>query len=160
MSVEVIGIAKRIRREISELHKIRELALRRWQKTLGDEDYLGSVAFDLQGFYQGVERVFEAIAKSIDRTVPAGENWHKKLLEQMTDEISGIRPAVISIETREALDNFRMFRHLARNVYTFNLDPRRIRSLVENLPEAVDLVCQDLSLFAEFLEQSSALKRE
>jgi len=107
-----------------------------------------------------VERVFEAIAKSIDRTVPAGEKWHKKLLEQMTDEISGIRPAVISIETREALDNFRMFRHLARNVYTFNLDPRRIRSLVENLPEAVDLVFQDLSLFAEFLEQSSALKRE
>lgn len=63
MSSEVIGIAKRIQKEIPELYKIKDLALRRWQKTLRDEDYLGSVAFDLQGFYQGVERVFEIIEK-------------------------------------------------------------------------------------------------
>ena len=160
MSAEVIRIAKRIRREISELYKIKELALRRWQKALRDEDYLGSVAFDLQGFYQGVERVFEIVAKSIDRSLPDGEKWHKMLLEQMTNEIPGIRPAVISMETREALDNFRMFRHLAHNIYTFNLVPGRIKVLVESLSGAVDLVCQDFSLFSDFLEQSSALKRE
>ena len=61
MSEELIGIGKRIRREISELDKIREHALRRWQKASKDEDYLGSVGFDLQSFYQGVERVFETI---------------------------------------------------------------------------------------------------
>ena len=77
MSAEVIRITKRIRREISELYEIKKLALRRWQKTLRDEDYLGSVAFDLQGFYQGVERVFEIVAKSIDRSVPDGENLLK-----------------------------------------------------------------------------------
>ncbi|MBW2154425.1 MAG: hypothetical protein JRH18_22510 [Deltaproteobacteria bacterium] len=54
-----------------------------------DEDYLGSVAFDLHSFYQGVERIFEAIAKSIDRTVPSGDRWHKSLLAQMTEEIPG-----------------------------------------------------------------------
>ena len=155
MSKELFGIASRIRREITELDKIREHALRRWKKTFIDEDYIGSVAFDLQSFYQGVERAFETIAKSLDRSVPAGEKWHKMLLEQMANEVSGIRPAVISMETRQALDDFRMFRHLAHNIYTFNLDPRRIKSLVENLPGAVDLVCQDLSLFADFLEQST-----
>lgn len=155
MSEELIGIAKRIRREISELDKIREHALRRWQKASKDEDYLGSVGFDLQSFYQGVERVFQTIAKSIDRSVPTGEKWHKTLLEQMANEVSGIRPAVISMQTREAVDNFRMFRHLAHNIYTFNLDPRRIKSLVENLAGTVDLICQDLLRFADFLEQST-----
>lgn len=154
MSEELIRIANRIRREISELEKIREHAGRRWQKASGDEDYLGSVAFDLQGFYEGVERVFETIAKSIDRSVPAGEKWHKMLLEQMTNEVSGIRPAVISTETREALNNFRMFRHLAHNIYTFNLDPRRIKTLIEQLSGAVALVCRDLSVFADFLDRS------
>jgi hypothetical protein len=92
------------------------------------------VAFDLQSFYQGVERVFETIAKSIDRSVPKGEKWHRMLLEQMAEEISEIRPAVISVQTREALDDFRMFRHLAHNIYTFNLDPRWIKTLVEGVP--------------------------
>ena len=160
MSVEIIGIAKRIRKEISELYKIKDIALRRWQKTLTDEDYLGSVAFDLQGFYQGVERVFEVIARSIDRSVPDGDKWHKMLLEQMANEIPGIRPAVISMETREALDRFRMFRHLALNIYSFNLVPERIEGLIKDLPRAVSLVCHDFSSFSDFLEQSSALKGE
>jgi len=103
VSEELIGIANRIRREISELDKIKEHTLRRWRKASKDEDYLGSVGFDLQSFYQGVERVFQTIAKSIDRSVPAGEKWHKTLLEQMADEVPGIRPAVISMQTREAL---------------------------------------------------------
>jgi len=67
LSEKLTGIAKRIRREIFELETIRDHAWRRWQKTSGDEDYLGSVAFDLQGFYQGVERVFATIAKSIKK---------------------------------------------------------------------------------------------
>jgi HepT-like protein len=156
VSEGLIAIAKRIRREISELDKIREHALRRWQKVSKDQDYLGSVGFDLQSFYQGVERVFQTIAKSIDRSVPAGEKWHKTLLEQMANEVSGIPPAVISTQAREALDNFRMFRHLAHNIYTFNLDPRRIKSLVDDLPGTVDLTCHDLLHFAEFLEQSTS----
>jgi hypothetical protein len=40
------------------------------------------------------------------------------------------------------------------NIYTFNLDPRRIKSLIEKLPGAMGLIGQDLSLFADFLEQS------
>ena len=117
MSEELTGIAKRIRREIFELEKIREHVLRRWQKASKDEDYLGSVAFDLQSLYQGVERVFETISKSVDRSVPTGEKWHKMLLEQMANEVPGIRPAVISMRTREALDNFRMFR-IWRTIFT------------------------------------------
>jgi hypothetical protein len=154
VSEDLTRIAKRIRREITQLDRIREHALRRWQKALQDEDYLGSVGFDLQSFYQGVERVFEIVAKSIDRSVPAGRMWHKMLLEQMANEVIGIRPAVISMQTMEALDNFRMFRHLAHNIYTFNLDRRRVKSLVEDMPEAVSLLSLDVSRFADFLEES------
>jgi hypothetical protein len=76
-------------------------------------------------------------------------------LEQMANEVSGIRPAVISMKTMEALDNFRMFRHLAHNIYTFNLDPKRIKGLVDDLAGTVDLTCQDILRFAEFLEHSA-----
>ena len=130
MRKQLDQLCRRIENEVAEIKEIRDLSLRRWEKALRDEDYLGSVAFDLHSFYQGVERIFEAFAKSIDRTVPSGDRWHKRLLVQMTEEIPGIRPAVISEETRTALDSYRTFRHLARNIYTFNLDAERIRSLV------------------------------
>ena len=155
MRKELDQVCRRIENEASEIKKIRDLALRRWQKALRDEDYLGSVAFDLHSFYQGVERIFEAFAKSIDRKVPSGETWHKNLLVQMTEEIPGIRPAVISEETRTALDSYRTFRHLARNIYTFNLDAKRIRSLVENLTVTVEKVCKDISVFIAFLKSRS-----
>ncbi len=157
---ELDQLCRRIENEISEIKKIRDLTLRRWQKALRDEDYLGSVAFDLHSFYQGVERIFEAFAKSIDRTVPSGDRWHKRLLIQMTEEVPGIRPAVISEETKTALDSYRTFRHLARNIYTFNLDTGRIKTLVENLPGAVEKACTDISLFLDFLKKWSAYRAE
>ena len=62
MTAELIELSRRIRTEIAELGEIRCLVLRRWEKALKDEDYLGSVAFDLHSFYQGIERVFTIIA--------------------------------------------------------------------------------------------------
>ncbi len=159
MRKELDQLCRRIENEVSEIKKIRDLALRRWQKALRDEDYLGSVAFDLHSFYQGVERIFEAIAKSIDRIVPSGERWHKVLLEQMAEEIPRVRPAVISAETKTVLNNYRTFRHLARNIYTFNLDLRKLRQLVDDLPNAVDLFCKDLSVFLDFLKKWGTYKK-
>ena len=54
--------------------------------------------------------------------MPQGFNWHQVLLEQMTNEIPDIRPAVISEVTYEALDEYRGFRHVVRNIYAFQLD--------------------------------------
>lgn len=160
MIKEFDQLCRRVDNELSEIKKIRDLALRRWQKALRDDDYLGSVAFDLHGFYQGVERIFETFAKSIDKNVPSGEMWHKNLLTQMTEEFPGIRPAVISEETMTALDRYRTFRHLARNIYTFNLDTEKLQILVGNLTETVEKVCDDISTFLDFLKKSGKLNGE
>ena len=159
MRDQLLQLAKRIQREVDELQRTKNAALRKWQKALTDEDYVGSVAFDLQSFYQGVERIFEAIGKLIDTNVPVGEGWHKALLSQMTDEVPGVRPAVISPNTRDVLDDFRKFRHIARNIYAFNLDVARLRILVDKLPEAVERICEDLFVFVGFLKKSVTSKK-
>lgn len=133
MTHEVDHLLARVEKEIAEIRRMKDLCLRRWEKALRDEDYLGSVAFDLHGFYHGVERIFETFAKAIDGDVPSGDAWHRKLLVQMAEEAPGLRPAIISEETRAALDAYRTFRHVARNVYTINLDSRKMAVLVANL---------------------------
>jgi hypothetical protein len=59
---------------------------------------------------------------------------HLLLLEQMTKEVPGIRPAVISTETGTRLAEYRRFRRVVRNVYTHGFDPAKLGKLVNSAP--------------------------
>jgi hypothetical protein len=120
-----------------------------------DDDYWDGVALNLHGFYSGVEQIFEDIARTIDGAMPEGGEWHISLLRQMTVELSGLRPAVIGMNTRQHLDNYRGLRHVIRNVYAFNLRPARLAELVDNSAECLELLSADLLAFADFLEKTS-----
>lgn len=106
----------------------------------------GSILHD---YYVVFENIFKVIAARIDKTVLSGDQWHKELLEQMTLEISGVRPLLISPETAKKLDQLRAFRHLFRNVYGFNLSPEKIKELLSQLPKLSLLFKHDISLFME-----------
>lgn len=89
----------------------------------------------------------------MEQSVPLGEDWHRELLLQMNVEVPGVRPAVLSAESVEALDEYPRFLHVVRNVYTFNFDPERIERLVERIRTCFKHVRSDLLAFANFLEQ-------
>lgn len=118
----------------------------------GDDGYLDGVALNLHGFYAGVERIFEDIAREMDEGTPSGPDWHQSLLLQMSAKITGIRSPVIRQETRYCLDEYRGFRHVVRNVYTFNLRATRLQELTTGLRACYETVVSDLSTFADFLE--------
>ncbi len=45
------------------------------------------------------------------------------------------------------------FRHIFRNVYGYNLDPDRLKELVLELPETVDIFTEDVRTFMNILDQ-------
>ncbi|MCB0099896.1 MAG: hypothetical protein KDE46_29390 [Caldilineaceae bacterium] len=100
-------------------------------------------------------RIRQEISDVVDQAKPTGANWHQELLRQMTIEIPGIRPAVLSEENRNSLDEFRGFRHVVRNVYSYNLDPVRIGLLVTKLIVLSGGVHTELLTFTKFLEDIS-----
>jgi hypothetical protein len=139
-------LAERIRGEVPDLERLVERALQAWshvQRAPEEQAYLDSVALNLHGFYSGLERLFELIARHVDRGLPAAETWHRDLLQQMARDLTGVRPAVIAQDNALALDEFRRFRHLVRNVYTLMLA----------LPELWPGLRAELLAFAEFLEE-------
>jgi len=69
-----------------------------------------------------------------------------------------VRPAVISDATRQALDEYRGFRHVVRNVYTFRFDPVKIERLVENAAAVFAQVRGELLAFASFVEQQADVR--
>ena len=150
-------LIKRIRNEVPDLELVTQKALRAWhmvQVSSGDQDlYLDSVALNLQSFYSGLEHIFELIARGIDLHVSGGESWHLDLLSQMTSDLPDIRPAIISQKSALQLDEYRRFRHLVRNIYTANLIPERMASLLTNLPELWGDIRAELLAYADLLEQ-------
>jgi hypothetical protein len=125
-----------------------------------DDLYVDGVALNLHGFYAGLERLFEIVAGVIDENVPQGQNWHQVLLEQMAAEVPSVRPAVISEETRQMLDEYRGFRHVVRNVYAFRFDQAKIQQLVQGVPTAFSQVRAELLAFADFLVQQAPTNGE
>ena len=155
MSGDESAIASRIRAELADLERVAQRADRLFSKLQeqNDEDYLDGVALNLHGFYAGIERIFEAIARDIDDSLPTGPEWHRDLLMQMSAEMSNTRPPVIGRQTRDCLDEYRGFRHVVRNVYTFNLKPSRLQELVEELPSCYAALVQDVAAFCDFLDK-------
>jgi len=155
MSNDYLALAGRIRQELSELDSVAQRIQRIWDQAhrYPDDAYIDAVALNLHGFYAGLERIFELIATHLDESMPESGRWHIELLRQMASPVPEVRPAVITPELRDKLDRYRGFRHVVRNVYTFNLDPKLIGLLVEELPQVADEVKVALGLFADFLEK-------
>ncbi|MBC8432097.1 MAG: hypothetical protein H8D96_09265 [Desulfobacterales bacterium] len=147
-------LAMRIRNELSEIeHTLKRATegMKRAKQT-GDAYYLDGVALNLHSFYSGIERIFELIAANVDCMFPEGENWHQALLKQMAEEMSDVRPAVISDFVRLAFDEYRGFRHIVRNVYTYKFDSARIEKLTERAGPLFAQLRAELLAFADFLE--------
>jgi hypothetical protein len=149
-------LASRIRQDLAEIERVVDRA-EQALAAAGEGGphqglFLDSAALSLHGCYSGVERLLEQIASTVDRSVPSTHDWHRELLRQMTVAVPGLRPHVLSQGTVTALDRYRRFRHVVRNVYGFDLDPEPVQQLATNLRAVFDQVSAELQAFADYLD--------
>jgi hypothetical protein len=151
---EYRSLAGRIRAELEELSHVAERIQRIWRQaeSTSDDYLIDAAALNLHSFYSGLERIFELTAEQVDRHVPGGAAWRQELLRQMAAEVPGVRPPVLTPQLRAQLDRYRGFRHVVRNVYTYNLDAEQVAVLIRQLPAVADGVNKELTVFAAFLE--------
>jgi hypothetical protein len=150
------ALSGRIRQELPALARV----ARRAESSLtdaraGEDRFIDAAALNLHAVYSGIERLFELVARQVDDAHPQSPNWHAELLAQMAAPVSEVRPAVISEELRGRLDGYRGFRHVVRNVYTYNLDIAQVGLLVNGLPETLRLLETELGAFADFLDAAA-----
>lgn len=96
---------------------------------LFDMTILGSI---LHSFYNGLENIFEIIAKNIDGNVPNGNKSHQELLHQMASENSK-RSEILNEELYLKLREYATFRHFYRHAYSFQLNWEKMSPLIDNL---------------------------
>lgn len=156
---ELALLAAEIRAELAKLQKL--VARLSGQHFEGhDEELTDSVALRLHNFYTGCERIFKLIATEINGGLPQSEDWHKRLLNQVSLEVPGIRPAVVSESTREQLHDLLAFRHVVRNVYGYELEQERVAELQKCAIETYPDFSKEIEAFVVFLLESyGTLKR-
>lgn len=116
---------------------------------------LDAAALSLHGFYSGAERLFEWIARQVDGALPQGPSWHRELLGQMALNVPGIRPPVLQNATVKLLEEYLGFRHVVRNLYVWEMDPAKVKRLIERLPQTIQAAEKDLTAFGRFLDEAS-----
>lgn len=154
MNLRSVVFKARVEAELEDLDKVVQRTLSAWRyaKEQHNDLFLDAAALNLHGFYAGVERIFEMISKEIDHSVPSGNAWHRELVYQMTMDIESIRPPVISKDLERVLDEYRGFRHVVRNAYTYNLSEDRLRTLIEGLQDGFTRLRIELGQFLALID--------
>ncbi len=101
--------------------------------------------------YNAVEHYFERVATELNGGLPAGRDWHATLLSRMARPVEEVRPAVISGESKEWLDELLRFRHLFRHRYGFELKWEKIRPLLDAIRTHSPRLREELACFAATL---------
>jgi hypothetical protein len=95
---------------------------------------LSALAALLHSFYTGVENIFKRVTVELDKESVHGDAWHRELLLRMKSP-STHRPALLSENLHDALNEYLRFRHVFRNAYSFDLDWQKMSPLVLRVEE-------------------------
>lgn len=147
------GFKGEIEREIKKLGTLeKEMAevLSRKRLSFFETRTSGSILHD---FYSGIEKIFKKIAVRIDGDIPIGMDWHTELIERMTVDIDGVRPAVINDDLSKTLFEYLRFRHLFRNVYGFKLEWDKCKALGKRLRRTLIEFKNQMKIFLDFLDE-------
>jgi hypothetical protein len=112
----------------------------------------GAIGYLLHNFYNGCENMFRRIAAFFENDIGT-DTWHADLLRRMRLNIEGYRPAVIDDELYRLLQDFRGFRHVFRNAYSFELDWERERLVALRFETALSLVRKQVAAFLDGLDE-------
>ncbi len=144
----------------SDLKNLEELADKnrkaeaRVQSGTPDELDWAALGYTIHNIYNLIENSFLRIAKYFENSL-SPDTRHKDLLRRMTLKIEGVRPAVLSEDLAERIDDLRSFRHVFRNMYQKTLDPERLQLLQKRLGSTLGEYRRSIERFVALLRDSS-----
>ena len=110
------------------------------------------IARYLYDFYKQLENIFEHIAREIDKALPAGEEWHTDLLQQMAEPRT-TRVPVLSEKTFTELQDLLGFRHVFVYIYGATLDYEQMLKNAERVNKVFPSVSKELNAFITWLKK-------
>ncbi len=105
----------------------------------------------LENYYTAIETVFVRVSQSFGNSLDR-ERWHSDLLHRMTLMVPDVRPAVISAETCNMLDELMRFRHFKRYYFQLDYDWNRLDYLMDLVERLSPRLADDLTVFEQYVK--------
>ena len=115
--------------------------------TADDPIRLESVAYQIHNLYNAVEDLLKLVAAHFENQITDTAHWHTALLQRMTQEVPGIRPALLSEESYIILNSLRGFRHFFRHAYGVPIDYPQLKINLDKARQLNSLLKKDLENF-------------
>ena len=110
-----------------------------------------SIAYQLHNLYCAFEDLFKIVAETFENHIQDKTKYHMELLKRMTLSIEGVRPQLLSQESYILLDNLRSFRHFFRHVYSYEIDVRKVRIVLDDADKLREMFKKNVEIFLEIL---------
>jgi len=110
-----------------------------------------SIAYQLHNLYCAFEDLFKIVAETFENHIQDKTKYHMELLKRMTVSIEGVRPQLLSQESYILLDNLRSFRHFFRHAYSYEIDVRKVRIVLDDADKLREMYKKDVEIFLESL---------
>lgn len=107
----------------------------------------------LVNYYTALESLFLRVSQAFENNLDAAR-WHADLMEKMTLEIEGVRPRLISDQTRDALRELMRFRHFKRYYLEFDYDWDKLQFLEKKFNGCRTEVLSEVRFFLDQLRRS------
>lgn len=112
---------------------------------------LESIGYQLHNLYCAFEDLFKIVAEYFENHIQDKIKYHIELLRRMTVSIEGVRPPLLSRESYLLLDNLRSFRHFFRHAYSYEIDARKVRIVLDDADKLREIFKRNVDFFLESL---------
>ena len=92
--------------------------------------HLEAAAYELTRLYNLIERMLQRVCDAFENHFEKRGDYHERLLQRLTLDLEGLRPALIPPDGLAGLRELKGFRHLVRHAYDLTLRPDRLAELV------------------------------
>ncbi|MBU4269176.1 MAG: hypothetical protein KJ808_10070 [Acidobacteria bacterium] len=106
-----------------------------------------SIGYQLHNLYCAFEDLFKIVAEAFENHIQDKSRYHVELLRRMTIPIEGVRPPLLGQESSSLLENLRSFRHFFRHAYSYELDERKVKIVLEDAFKLKEIYQRDINSF-------------
>jgi hypothetical protein len=109
------------------------------------------MAYQLHNLYNACEDLLKLVATSFENHIDDQSDWHRGLVQRMSLNIAGVRPALLSSDVLPHLNQLRAFRHFFRHAYNTPLSLPRLQLVLDDARAAHPLLQRDVTAFVTHL---------
>jgi hypothetical protein len=133
--IDLLRLLAELDSDVSLLDELTQKNKRAWQRIEGgsaEELDWAALGYTVHNIYNLLENYFLRISKFFENSLDP-LSWHRDLIQHMMLDIEGVRPALLNRELSGRIDELRSFRHIFRNIYQSELDPKRVELVQQPL---------------------------